>query len=71
MERQTVLGNRDIEQRKMGAFPMADMTPHHYAANVRTPMYIIQVRDDLWTRPEDVQTTFDLLTVEDKKTLLG
>ncbi|MEM9633142.1 MAG: hypothetical protein AAGA50_17555 [Pseudomonadota bacterium] len=30
-------------------------------------MLIIQVRDDLWSRPEDVQTTFDLLTVEDKK----
>lgn len=57
----------DTEQRKFGAFPMAEMTPHNYAENVKVPTYIIQVRDDIWTRPEDVQTTFDLLTVEDKQ----
>lgn len=57
----------DMEQRKVGTFPMSEMTPHKYAANVKVPMYIIQVRDDIWTRPEDVQTTFDLLTIEDKK----
>ncbi len=30
-------------------------------------MFIIQVRDDVWTKPEDVQTTFDLLSIGDKK----
>lgn len=56
----------DAEQQKLGAFPMARMTPHNYAAHVRVPIYIIQVRDDLWTRPEDVQGTFDLLTLPEK-----
>lgn len=57
----------DQEQVRCGGFRNADMSPHHYAANVKTPTFIIQVRDDVWSRPEDVQTTFDLLTVEDKK----
>lgn len=59
----------DQAQQRAGSLPMSELTPHPYAPNVKTPMYIIQVRDDLWTRPEDVQTTFDLLTVEDKKLL--
>lgn len=59
----------DEEMQRLGAFPMARMTPHHYAENVKVPMYIVQVHDDLWTRPEDVQGTFDRLTLpeEDKK----
>ena len=57
----------DQEQMKLGGFANADMSPHPYAANVQVPTFIIQVRDDLWSSPVDVQTTFDLLTVEDKK----
>ena len=57
----------DEEQRKAGGFANAEMSPHHYAANVKVPTFIIQVRDDAWSRPEDVQTTYDLLPVEDKK----
>ncbi|MES0810135.1 alpha/beta hydrolase [Roseibium sp. SCPC15] len=57
----------DMEGRKAGGFPIAQQTPHHFAADVKVPMFIIQVRDDLWSRPEDVQTTFNLLTIEDKK----
>ena len=41
--------------------------PKHYAANVKVPTFIIRVRDDFWSRPEDVQTTFAMLTVEDEK----
>ncbi|MBO9475943.1 alpha/beta hydrolase [Shimia sp. R11_0] len=59
----------DQEQQRLGAFPMARMTPHHFAANVTVPTYVIQVKDDLWTRPEDVQTTYDLLGTPDKKLL--
>ncbi|CUH52709.1 alpha/beta hydrolase [Shimia marina] len=59
----------DREQQRLGAFPMARMTPHHFAANVTVPTYVIQVKDDLWTRPEDVQTTYDLLGTPDKKLL--
>lgn len=57
----------DEEQVKLGGFENAEMSPHPYAANVPMPTFIVQVRDDLWTIPEDVQTTFDLLTVEGKK----
>ena len=57
----------DQEQIKLGGYANADMSPHHYAANVKVPTFIIQVKDDIWTKPEDVQTTFDLLTIEDKK----
>lgn len=57
----------DQELVKLGGFKTAEMSPHHYAANVKVPAFIIQVRDDFWTQPEDVQTTFDLLTIEDKK----
>jgi len=57
----------DEEMIKQGGFPCCETTPHPYAANVKVPTFIIQVRDDIWTKPEDVQTTFDLLTIEDKK----
>ena len=43
------------------------MSPHPYAANVSMPTFVIQVRDDIWTKPTDVQTTFDLLPNKDKK----
>lgn len=59
----------DIEQQKCGALPMKDTTPHLYAANVKVPTYLLQVRDDLWTRPEDVQTTYDLLSMPEKELL--
>ena len=57
----------DEEQRKLGGFTNKEMSPHPYAPNVKVPTFIIQVRDDAWTKPEDVQITFDLLTVKEKK----
>ena len=57
----------DQEQRRMGGFTNAQMSPHSYAANVKVPTFIIQVKDDAWTLPDDVQTTFDKLTVKEKK----
>ena len=57
----------DAEQRKLGGFNNADMTPHPYAAQVQVPTFIIQVRDDAWSNPDDVQTTYDNLTVKEKK----
>ena len=43
------------------------MSPHPYAPSVSIPTFITQVHDDLWTTPKDVQTTFDKLTVKEKK----
>lgn len=57
----------DEEQIKLGGFKSSDMSPHHYAMNVKVPTFIIQVKDDVWTIPDDVQKTFDLIPVKDKK----
>ena len=57
----------DEEQRKLGGFSNKEMSPHPYAPNVKVPTFIIQVHDDAWTKPEDVQITFDKLTVKEKK----
>lgn len=57
----------DLEQLKLGGFKNSDMSPHHYANQVNIPTFIIQVKDDFWTRPEDVQTTYDLIPGTDKK----
>ena len=56
----------DFEQKKLGGFANAEMTPHLFAADVNVPTFIVQVRDDLWTTPEDGQKTFDLLGTNDK-----
>ena len=57
----------DEEMRKQGGFALGEMTPHPYAPNVKMPTFIIQVRDDIWSKPEDVQKTFDLIPTKDKK----
>lgn len=57
----------DFEQRKLGGLPFDQCTPHLYAPNVKVPTFIIQVHDDPITLPIDVQTTYDLIPVEDKK----
>lgn len=43
------------------------MTPHHYVSNFTIPTFIVQNKDDIWTIPDDVQTTFDLIATEHKK----
>lgn len=47
--------------------PLQEMTPHLFAKNITMPTYIVQNKDDVWTIPEDVQSTFDLIPVDDKK----
>lgn len=44
-----------------------EMTPHKYAQNIKIPTFIIQNKDDAWTAPEDVQKTYDLIPIKDKK----
>lgn len=46
---------------------LEDMSPHRYVSDFRTPTYIVQNKEDVWTVPSDVQTTFDLLGTKDKK----
>ena len=58
----------DLELLKMGAFVADEMTPHLFAAGVKMPTLMVQVKDDEWTRnPEDAQKTFDLLGSEEKE----
>lgn len=54
------------EVEKLRGIPLADMTPHKYAQNITMPTYIVQNRDDAWTIPDDVQTTYDLLPGDKK-----
>lgn len=44
-----------------------EMTPHIHAPNLTIPTFIVQNKDDAWTIPDDVQTTFDLIPTADKK----
>ena len=57
----------DFEQKKLGGFTNAQMTPHLFAGDVRIPTFVVQVRDDLWTTAEDGQKTFDLLGSGEKE----
>lgn len=44
-----------------------DMTPHKHVQNLHIPTYIVQNKDDVWTVPDDVQKTFDLIPTAEKK----
>jgi len=57
----------DFEQKKLGGYTNAEMTPHLFAADVMVPTFIVQVRDDLWTTPEDGEKTFELLGSNQKE----
>ncbi|MBY6160308.1 alpha/beta hydrolase [Mameliella alba] len=57
----------DFEQKKLGGFTNAEMTPHLFAADVKVPTFVVQVHDDAWTTPEDGETTFDLLGSAEKE----
>ena len=43
------------------SFSLDDMSPVSAARSVRTPTLVYQVRDDLMTRPADVQAIFDAI----------
>lgn len=46
---------------------LEDMTPHKHVQNLKIPILIAQNKDDVWTVPDDVQKTYDLVPTEDKK----
>ncbi|MEM8572837.1 MAG: alpha/beta hydrolase [Pseudomonadota bacterium] len=56
----------DFEQRKLGGFTNAEMSPHLFAAAVNVPTFIVQVHDDAWTTPQDGERTFELLGTQEK-----
>jgi dipeptidyl aminopeptidase/acylaminoacyl peptidase len=60
--------SQEIEH--MSGLKLEEMTPHLYTKNIKIPTFFIQVKDDAWTTPKDVQATFDGLTSlneDDKK----
>jgi alpha-beta hydrolase superfamily lysophospholipase len=57
----------DEEMVKLGGLKAAEMNPYPFAPNISIPTLISQVKDDTWTKPEDVQKTFDLIPTKDKK----
>ena len=57
----------DEEIKKNIGISINDMTPHKHVQNLKVPTYIVQNKDDVWTIPDDVQKTFDLIPIEEKK----
>lgn len=56
----------DQEQSRLGGFTTAGMSAQLFATSVTMPTLVSQVHDDSFTKPEDVQTIFDLLGAKEK-----
>lgn len=55
------------EVRLIVSFGFDEMTPVPWAKAVNVPTFLYQVRDDLQTRPADIQAMFDNIPIADKK----
>lgn len=51
----------DLQIRMRTGFGLVDMSPIAAASSIGIPTLVYQVRDDLMTRPEDVQAIFDAI----------
>jgi len=49
------------------SFSIDEFSPVPWAKNVRIPTLLYQVRDDLYTRPNDVQSMYDNIPIAEKK----
>lgn len=49
------------------SFTIDQFSPVPWAKNVRIPTFLYQVRDDLYTRPSDVQAMYDNIPIKEKK----
>jgi uncharacterized protein len=49
------------------SFTIDQFSPVPWAKNITVPTFLYQVRDDLYTRPDDVQSMYDNIPVADKK----
>lgn len=59
----------DFEQRLITSRTLDEMSPVAAARSVTTPTFMYQVRDDVLTRPSDVQSIFDAVAAEKKQLL--
>jgi hypothetical protein len=59
----------DLEERirLQTSFKLDDFSPVPWAKSVMIPTLLYQVRDDLYTRPDDIQAMYDNIPVADKK----
>ena len=59
----------DLEERirLVTSFRLADFSPVPWARHVTVPTFLYQVRDDVYTRPDDVQSVYDNIPVPDKE----
>lgn len=57
----------DQKIRLRTSYTIEQFSPVPWARNVRIPTFLYQVRDDVYTRPSDVQAMFDNIPVQDKK----
>jgi pimeloyl-ACP methyl ester carboxylesterase len=53
--------------REIAGFSVSDTRPIENAKHVKIPTFVIQVKEDAMTYPEDVKAIFDSIPVEDKK----
>ncbi|XXZ57044.1 alpha/beta hydrolase [Sorangium sp. So ce341] len=49
------------------SFKLDDFSPVPWAKSVMIPTLLYQVRDDLYTRPDDVQAMYDNIPIDEKK----
>jgi hypothetical protein len=49
------------------SFTLDQFSPVPWAKSVRVPTFLYQVRDDLYTRPSDIQAMFDNIPIADKQ----
>lgn len=48
--------------KEMAGFGLEDMSPAPYIKNIKIPILYVQVQNDAWTDPSDVQSFYDLTT---------
>lgn len=54
-----IVSRIDGECVRLGGHSLEDMSPSGFVEDVSVPVLYVQVRNDSWTRPEDVQGFFD------------
>jgi hypothetical protein len=61
------MGDLEERIRLITSFRLDEFSPVPWAKSVRIPTFLYQVRDDLYTRPSDVQSMFDNIPIAEKK----
>jgi hypothetical protein len=57
----------DAAVRKQHGFGIDELSPIEHAKAVTVPTFVVQVHDDVLTKPSDVQTIYDNIPARDKK----